>query len=188
MGQYAKRSGNRSNLEAKIVRGGMAGISAWGLRAVQTAQEYSPVDTGRLARSINLETMDPAGPQEPDPLVFTILFGTNVEYARAHELGSGIHALDPAARELIVIEAGFWTGKSNKKSLSFVWPAGPKPHPALQTEGDYAGRYSFRRVYHPGVRPARQGKGYLRSGARDTLADGRRLIVLAITAELRKAR
>ncbi|KKM93617.1 hypothetical protein LCGC14_1206480 [marine sediment metagenome] len=188
MGEYAQRSGNRSQLEAQIVRGGINGVFAWGMMAVQKAQEYAPVDTARLVRSINLDDVKPSGPQELEQLVFTILFGTNVEYARAHELGSGIHSLDPAERELILIEPGFYTGESDKKALSFFWPAGPKPHSALQTEGDYAGKYAFRRVWHPGVKPAQEGQGYLRKGAHDTKKTGLRAIVVSITAEMRKSR
>ena len=160
----------------------MTGMSAWTIVARQRAQSFAPVATGRLARSI---TEDPAGPQEIEPLIFSSLFGTNVEYARAHELGSGIHALDPSERELILIEAGFWTGKSDKKALSFFWPNAPDDLPA-QAEGPHAGKHVFRRVYHPGVPAANQGQGYLRRGAKDSADVGRRMVLEAVLAEWRR--
>lgn len=155
-------------------------MEAWLDLTVQQAENFAPVDTSRLAKSIH---KSPDSPYELEDMVFTGLFGTNVEYARAHELGSGIHSLDPAHRELILIEAGFWTGRSNKKALAFFWPNGPTDHPAYDQE---TGKFIFRRVYHPGVPAANQGKGYMRYAAHERQDDGRRLVVLAITAELKK--
>jgi hypothetical protein len=180
MGKYASRRGDISDLEAKILRGAMVGMRAWLDLASQRAENLAPVDTSRLAKSIHV---DPDSPYELDRLVFTGIFGSNVEYARAHELGSGIHASDPAYRELILIEAGFWTGKSDKKALAFHWPGGPKDLPNYDPETD---KFIFRRVYHPGVPAANQGKGYLRPAAQSTKEDGPRLVVSAITAELKK--
>lgn len=189
MGRYAKRMGDRSKLEAAIVVGGMNGMQAWqdyvAKQASESAATGAPVDTGRLARSIR---GDSAFPQEVESLQFEGRIGAHTEYARAHELGSGIHALDPAERELIVIEAGFWTGKSDKRALNFVWPDGPTNHPAYNAEGPYAGTFTFRRVYHPGVAAAHGGRGYLRYSAEESVPIGRRLMIQSITNSLKRAR
>jgi hypothetical protein len=166
-----------------VVTGALKGVEAWADLAVQISKEvYVPVKTGRLARSIH---KDKEGAQEVEPLIFSILFGTNVNYARAHELGSGIHALNPAERELIKIEAGYWTGKSTKKALAFQWPEGPTDHPAYDEE---SGKFVFRAVYHPGVPAANQGRGYLRPAAKDSMDTGKALVASAIVAELKRTR
>jgi hypothetical protein len=186
--RYAKRIGDRSRLERAIVWGGMNGMDAWQRYAAQeaksSAETGAPVDTGRLARSIR---DDPAYPQETSPLMFAGQIASfGVEYARAHELGSGIHAPDPADRQLILIEAGFWTGKSDKKALNFVWADGPTDHPAYNSEGKYAGTFTFRRVYHPGVPAAHGGRGYLRYSAEESVPVGRRLMLQAITVAMKQ--
>lgn len=190
MGRYAKRMGDRSMLEQAIVIGGMNGMDAWQSYVAKEAKESratgAPVDTGRLARSIPLGG-DPAYPQEIAPLQFAGQVGANTEYARAHEIGSGIHAVNPADRELIVIEAGYWTGKSDKKALNFVWPEGPTGISAYNAEGPYAGTFTFRRVYHPGVAAAHGGRGYLRYSAEESKPTGRRLMIQSITAELKRS-
>jgi hypothetical protein len=180
MGEYAKREGSRSKMESRLVEGGLAGVLAWGAEAASRAKDAAPVLSGRLVREIKV---DPAGPRESPSLVFSILFGVSgLSYARAHEYGSGIHSLDPAYRQLIPIEAGFWTGKSNAKSLAFHWPDGPKDHPAYNAEKDM---FFFRKVYHPGVEAANQGKGYLRLGAERSKELGKRLLMEAIIARLK---
>lgn len=168
-----------------MVVGAFNGMSAWMVLVKDRASKLAPVDTGRLARSIHT---DAAFPIESSPLVFEGQIGTNVEYARAHELGSGIHSLDPSKRELIVIEAGFWTGKSDKKALNFPWAAGPKNISAYNESGPYSGTFTFRRIYHPGVKPAHGGEGYMRKAANESVDEGRRLVLAAIIAELVRGR
>lgn len=170
------RRGSRSDMEHKLAKGLLIGVDGWARLVTQRAQENAPVDEGRLYRSIHYET-----PEEIERLIVSSLVGTNVEYAAAHELGSGIHASDPAARELIKIEAGFWTGKSDKKSLAFEWPDGPKDHPAYDPE---SGKFLFRVVYHPGV-PAQP---YLRPALHETAEEGRRLVFESVRAQLRIGR
>jgi len=171
------RKNSPGHLEHKMIVGGLKGITAWSELVAQRARENAPVDTYFLSPSIH------ADEPEENELVFRNIVGTNVEYARAHELGSGIHALDPAERELILIEAGFWTGKSEKKALAFHWPDGPKDLPNYDPATD---KFIFRRVYHPGVRPAHGGKGYLRKALEETREDGRNLFLSALLAEMIK--
>lgn len=177
MAEFARRAGNRSDLEMKILRGLMTGLEAWADLAVDEAKEYAPVLTGRLAREIK---KDETGAKEIDRLVGAIDFGVSgLEYARAHELGSGIHALDPSARELIEIKPI----TPGVQALRFPWPDGPTDHPAYNEE---QGVFYFARVFHPGVPPANQGEGYLRKAAHETESRGKRLLLLAVTAEMRR--
>lgn len=180
-GRLAKRQGDRSEMEKRMLLGLFNGSTAWQNLVQDRASKLAPVRHGRLARSIHA---NPNFPIEIEEMVVVGQVGTNVEYARAHELGSGIHALDPSHRELILIEAGFWTGKSDKKALNFVWPAGPQDHPAFNTEGPYAGTFTFRRVYHPGVPAANQGEGYLRLAGKQTLDEARRIVIQSVISEL----
>ena len=175
----ARRRGDRAAIEQRLIIGGLKGMGAWMTLAVEYAKEKAPVDQGHLVRSIQ---EDEKGPQE-EGLRFSGLIGVGKfpPYARAHELGSGILALDPSERQLIPITAGFWTGKSEARALEFAWEAGPKPHPAYNEE---RGMYYFHTVYHPGVRPAHGGKGYLRYGAQLSATEGKRLMLQAIIAEL----
>lgn len=138
------------------------GVTAWGSLAAQRATQMAPVDTGRLARSIHRDEQ----PYELRELAWSINYGTNVVYAAAHEFGSGIHSPNPADRQLILIEA------KNASALAFEWKGGPRDY-GYDPE---SGLHFFKRVYHPGV-PAHP---YLRPAARDTLPEGRRLILEAI--------
>jgi len=166
------RRHSRQEVEARFTIAGLKTMAAAGDLWVQRAQEKAPVDTGRLFRSIHR-----SDPYQIGKAGFAVRAGSNVEYARAQEFGSGIHAEDPAARELILIEAGFWTGKSNKKSLAFKWPAGDRSHPAYNADLDM---FFFRRVYHPGV-PARR---YLRDSRDEIKAMLVPMFISALTAEL----
>ncbi len=166
-----------------MVEGMLNGMQAWMIEAAKIASEHAPVKTSRLATEIK---PDPNGPIEIEPLVIQGKIGVSgLEYARAHELGSGIHALDPAERRLIPITAGYWTGRSDAKALMFVWPEGPRPHPAYNEE---LGVYFFHTVYHPGVPAANEGQGYLRLAAHKTLDYGKRALILGITARLERER
>jgi hypothetical protein len=179
MGKYATRRNTLGDFQERIFRGQYIGMTAWGQIAAERAAELAPVDTGRLAREIKV---DQAGPQEVAPGILGISFGVSgLEYARAHELGSGIHSLDPAYRHFIEIKPV----TPGVKSLAFAWPAGPKGHPAYDQE---SGMFFFARIMHPGVRPANQGEGYLRLAAKETKEEGTRLLLEAITSQLRTKR
>jgi hypothetical protein len=183
MGRFAKRIGDPAKLEIALIEGLLNGVQAWMIEAAKVASQRAPVQTSRLATEIK---SDPAGPREIEPMVVRGFIGVSgLEYARAHEYGSGIHSLNPADRELIEITAGYWTGKSQAKALMFDWPEGPKPHPAYNEE---LGVYFFHTVYHPGVPAANEGKGYLRLGAEETKEFGRRAILLGLAARFKAER
>lgn len=156
-------------IRQKVLIGAMTGMTAWGGLVAQTAELKAPVDTGRLARSIH------AGEAQAVTETFiTIQVGTNVEYAAAQEFGSGIHAENPADRQLILIEA------KHKKALAFKWKNGPTD---ISAYDEQSGLWFFRRVWHPGV-PAHP---YLRPAVKETFPTGRRLVLESILSQLRRS-
>ena len=184
------RSKNRAVLATQIMTGLQKGMMNAGDLLAQRAEAKAPVDTGRLARSIHSGDPYPVG-----EMAMGVKVGTNVVYARAHEFGSGIHAEDPAARELILIEAGFWTGKSDKKALSFRWPGHMRQTYGKRLvskggeifeeryETGMTDRWTMRRVYHPGV-PAHP---YLRPALHETAPQLARLVMAHIRREMARA-
>lgn len=183
MGRFAKRTGDPSKIEIALVEGMLNGMDVWMIKCAEVAAKRAPVKRSRLANEIKA---DPSGPREIKAMVVQGFVGVSgLEYARAHEYGSGIHSLDPSERRLIPITAGYWTGKSDARALMFKWPEGPKPHPAYNEE---LGVYFFHTIYHPGVRAANEGKGYLRLAAQETTEYGKWAIVLGITARLKHER
>jgi phage gpG-like protein len=154
-------------IRQKVLIGAMKGMIAWGALVAQSASFKAPVDTGRLARSIHV-----GEPVAVTETFVTIVVGTNVEYARAHEFGSGIHAEDPSERQLILIEA------KHKKALAFKWKNGPTD---ISAYNEKSGMWFFRRIWHPGV-PAHP---YLRPAAKENMDTGRRLVFASIMVQLR---
>jgi len=157
----------RQRIDTGVMIGTMATGDIVAQRAQQIASDKGVVDTGRLARSLH------RGPLRRKELyIWTCNIGTNVEYARAHEMGSGLYSEDPQYRQKIKIVAGAYNPNTKsstpKKALSFKWSGGPDPHPALTTEGPYAGHYTFASVMHPGVKP----RPYLRPALQSVLEDG----------------
>jgi hypothetical protein len=147
--------------------------------ATQSAKLLAPVKTGRLAREIKW-----GEPYMKDDLLAACKYGVSgLEYALAQEFGSGLYVEADAPgnpkRAAYPITAGYWTGKSPRKSLAFVWPNGPKPHPAYD---ESTGLYFFREVMHPGVHP----HPYLRPAYDQTKTEGARLILSAVMAELKR--
>lgn len=177
MGRFVERRSDPSRLEIALVEGLLNGMQAWMVECAKVASQRAPVRTSRLANEIKA---DPQGPNEIKPMVVQGLVGVSgLEYARAQELGSGLHA-QVGPRELIPIPA---LDNTDAKTLMFEWPEGPKPHPAYNEE---LGVYFFKRIWHPGVKAANEGKGYLRLAARETLDFGKRAIVLGIAARLKR--
>jgi len=181
----------RARAESEFIRmlqtAGLRGIHAAAKlvaqRAQQIASEKGVRDTGALIRGIY--------PGEPwvEGLVFycDVLVNKNVPYARAHEMGSGLHAEDARFRGKYPI----WAGKLNpgktrsldpKWALSFQWPAGPKPHPAHTEEGEYASYYTFAKIMHPGVK----ARPYLRPALKQSQDEITQLVLSSIHAELSK--
>jgi hypothetical protein len=153
----------------RLSLGLLKGTGAWGDLVAQRASDGAPVKTGRLARSIHRDV-----PEEIAPLVVSVLVGTNVEYARAHELGSGLYS-DP---EFGGVQEKYEIRPVFAKALAFEWPGGPKDHPAYDAD---SGLFFFGKVMHPGVR----ARPYLRPAIHASAEDGKRLVFDAVLAELR---
>lgn len=162
----AFRTGEASRMEQTLVFAATKGLLAWANLVAQRATLKAPVKTGRLARSINVGTVE-----QIDRYNFAIKIGTNVEYAAAQEYGSGIHSPNPADRRLIPIRA------RRKKALAFMWAGGPTNISAYDPE---SGLWFFKVVYHPGV-PAHP---YLRPAVEETRTEGPQLITMALIAGL----
>jgi hypothetical protein len=166
-----------------IILGGMVGMDRWAKLVATRAKTGPdlPVKSGHLGRNIR------AGKVTVFPIArYTALVGTGSEvpYARAQEMGSGLFAEFGPKQKIRI-----WAGKLNpgqtkslnpKWSLSFKWKGGPSPHPALTTEGQYAGHYTFAYVDHPGVRPRK----FLRNAAEKSAEEGRRAVLSALNAAL----
>jgi hypothetical protein len=178
-----RRSKGKGRVAQSLIIGGYKGILAWGLIVKQHAETVTaPVKTAHLATSIQV-----GEPEHSPPMKFHIAVGVDeklVPYARAQEMGSGLYA-EFGERKKITI----WAGALNpggskslnpKKALSFVWPSGPKDHPAFQKTGPHAGKFVFGKIEHPGVKPKR----YLRRAMKDTKVAGKRAFLESVKAEL----
>ena len=166
-------------INARMNIGLQRGALAWAMLAAQTAKVLAPVKSGRLAREIKW-----GEPYMKENLLAACQYGVSgLEYAMAQEFGSGLY-VEPDApgnptRAKYPIIAGFWTGKGTAKALAFVWPNGPKDHPAYDAD---SGKFFFRQIMHPGVHP----HPYLRPAYEKTRHEGARLVMSAVMAELKR--
>jgi len=154
-----KRSGIKIS-ESKLENGIMRGLILSGNLVAQAATQKAPRDTGRLKRSITR-----GNPFKISSTIYGIEVGTNVEYARAQEFGSGIHSEDSAYRNYIKIVP------KKAKALAFAWPNAPqgmKPGPG--------GLFYFKSVNHPGVK----AQPYLRPALREKADLIRKLITASV--------
>ena len=182
-GRRVGRVRARQEFVRLVTNAGLRGVHAAAKLVAQRAQEIASEkgirDSGDLIRRIN------AGEPWADGLIFYCDVTANVPYARAHEMGSGLHSEDASKREKYPI----WAGKLNpgvtkslnpKWSLSFQWPAGPKPHPAHSEKGQYASHYTFGKIMHPGVKP----RPYMRPALAQSKDEVIQLVLSSIAAEL----
>lgn len=173
-----------SSLETRLLIGGLKGMDAWAKLVAQRAKTgpWVPVDTSHLATNIR------AGTVKATPIAkFSVLvgLGKEVPYARAQEMGSGLFAEFGPKRKIEI-----WAGQLNpgttksldpKMALAFKWEGGPgEGSPGYQTSGPYAGYNILGRIMHPGVKPNR----FLRAAVAESNLEGRRLLLLALRAEL----
>jgi len=184
-GRRVGRARARQEFVRLITQAGLRGVHAAATLVAQRAREIASEKgvrkTGRLIRAIH------AGEPWAEGLIFHCdVIVNKVEYARAHEFGSGLHSEDPSKRAKYPI----WAGKLNpgqtkslnpKWALSFQWPAGPKPHPAHSEEGTYASHYTFGKIMHPGVRP----RPFMRPALAQSKDEVIGLVLSSIHAELR---
>lgn len=166
MSDYVTRKVGNDEIERRLRRGLLKGASAWGALVAQRAKVRAPVLSGRLARSVHA-----GSPVQRDDFVYYIDVGTNIEYARPVEEGSGLFSIHPERRHKILIEP------RHGKALAFEWPGAPQGAPGYSAK---TGKYVFRRVWHPGVKP----RPFLRPSAHESRPEGRVLVISAVKAEL----
>lgn len=148
----------RAYVMRKLDEAAMIGVLNLGVDTVLRAREnFAPVKTGRLARSLTH-----GAPYRIRPYVWGIDVGSNVEYAMAQEYGSGLFSEDETKRRKYQIIAGAFNpdtkSLSPKKALKFKWNDAPT---ALAKANPKHPIYFFKSVMHPGVKPKR----YLRNAA-----------------------
>lgn len=183
-GEKGKWTWGLSKLATRILLGGYRGMTAWGRMVAHEAKTgpWVPVDTSHMAGNIR------AGTVQVEPTAkFRILvgLGSEVPYARAQEMGSGLFA-EFGPKEKIEIWAGLMNpgmtkSLNPKMALAFQWANGPGAgSPGYQTEGKWAGYNVMARVMHPGVKPNK----FLRAAFAQTAIAGRRVFLKAIKAQL----
>jgi len=191
------RKKNAAKINSAIMVGGLKGMEAWAMIVAQSASLKAPVgkprkrhpvfhgsewidQSTRLATSIHV---DPKGPQiinDGGYISFTHRVGTNLVYAKAQEMGSGLYSETGARRKYPIVAGNLQEPPmaGGRWSLFFYWPAGPKNHPAHYGDS----WFHFAYVMHPGV----HAQPYLRPALHDSQEIGKRLVFGAIKAELQK--
>lgn len=77
------RKGKLNGIEARLENAQKRGLILGGMLVAQRATQKSPIDTGRLKRSITHSM-----PKQEGKLAFRMDIGTNVEYAPYQEFGT----------------------------------------------------------------------------------------------------
>jgi hypothetical protein len=161
------------------------GLIAWAKLIAQRASRKAPVASGELSRSIfagttrrgiaggGVETVEidvVAGEKGVD--FNKNLVGTNLSYAAAQELGSGLHGERGSTYPI--------TSRPGGPPLAFEWEGAPA---AVEHMRDpKSGLFFFRKVDHPGVK----AQPYLRPAFFESFDEGLDGIVEAILAEWSK--
>jgi HK97 gp10 family phage protein len=151
-----RRAGKLSSLQPKLENGVKRGLILSGKLVAQRAQAKAPRLTGRLKRSLH-----EGQPYSNGKARWAIDVGTNVEYARAQEFGSGTKAEagTPGGGKPITIRA------RKAQALAFEWPDAPPEVQAKQASTFPL--VFFRSVQHPGVAP----HPYLRPALKESRKD-----------------
>lgn len=124
-----KRAGKLNGIEARLENAQKRALIESGMLVAQRAQNKAPIDKGRLKRSITYGIPYRAGQGQLAEDV-----GTNVEYAAAQELGSGLYG--PKRQKYLItakrakVLAFEWLGKM--RFFRYVWHPGVKPKPYLR--------------------------------------------------------
>lgn len=142
------------------------GLILSGMLVAQRATRRAPRLTGRLKRSITH-----GKPYKRKRTRWAIDVGTNVEYAAAQELGSGIHAEGGGGQPYPIRPV-------KKKALAFVWPDHP-PHIEPDPE---TGKVVLAKVMHPGVKP----QPYLRPALNESIPEIKGLLLHTLIVGLRR--
>lgn len=161
-----KSANKLKKMRAVLANALRKGLIISGYLVAQRATQRAPRDTGRLKRSITIgKPYKVRGKYK-----YAIDVGTNVEYAAAQELGSGIHA-EGGGKPYPIYPV-------KKKALAFVWPGAP----AGMSIDEETGKVVLASVMHPGVKP----QPYLRPALRDSVQEIKGILLAAIVTALRK--
>lgn len=133
-----KRSGKLQNVKAKVENGAKNGLLLAGDKIAQDATRIAPIKAGRLKRSITRSNPKKNGNN------WSVTIGTDVEYARAQEFGSGLHATRGPKQKIKIVPK---KQKGGKKALAFKWPGAPSG-----LEPSASGKFVFKSIMHPGVK------------------------------------
>lgn len=95
-----------------------AAMERTGARIAETAQGLCPVDTGRLRSSIRYEV-------DGRYRNFTVVVGTNVNYAAEVEYGTGPHVIRPKTKKAL-----YWPGA--RHPVAKVNHPGTRPKPYMR--------------------------------------------------------
>lgn len=174
-----KRAGKLKKMRGAATNAIKRGLILSGMLVAQRATRRAPRLTGRLKRSITHGKPY----KRRGKARYAIDVGTNVEYAAAQELGSGIHAEKASFVHAIMgirVSGGqpYPIRPVKKKALAFVWPNAPahiRPNPET-------GKVIFAQVMHPGVRP----QPYLRPALNDSIPEIKRFLLFNLLMGLRK--
>ena len=161
-----RRAGKLSSLQPRLENGVKRGLILSGKLVAQRAQSKARRRTGRLKRRLHEGQPYANGRQR-----WAIDVGTNVEYARAQEFGSGTRA--EGGGKPITIRA------RKARALAFEWPGAP---PEVQEkQASTFPLVFFKRVQHPGVKP----HPYLRPALRESKKDIKDILIKSVIGAVR---
>lgn len=161
-----KKAGKLKKMERVLSTAIRKGLIISGYLVAQRATRKAPRDTGRLKRSIL------AGrPYKAAKYKHAIDIGTNVEYAAAQELGSGLFAENEVPRFIHIVPV-------KKKALAFFWPGAPAHIPVSETTG----KVVLSSVWHKGVKP----QPYLRPALEDSITEIKGILLASMFTALGK--
>lgn len=161
-----KKAGKLKKMRTALTTGIRRGLIISGYLVAQRATRKAPRDTGRLKRSILAGRPYKAGKDR-----HAIDVGTNVGYAAAQELGSGLFAEFEVPRLIHITPV-------KKKALAFVWPGAPAHIPVSEKTG----KVVLASVWQKGVKP----QLYFRPALKDSIDEVKGILLAAMIASLRK--
>jgi len=170
-----KRKGDLRTFEAKVENGQKRGLILSGKVVAQRAQMKAPRLTGRLKRSLH-----EGKPYSVRKHCWGIDIGSDVEYARPQELGSGIYAEGGGGEPIIIRPV-------KKKALAFEWLNAPEAikekfsRPRADGSPGPWPTVIFAQVSHPGVKP----QPYLRPALAESKKEIPAIILTSIVGAVR---
>ena len=161
----------QQRLNKALIIGVRKGLIASGEYVAQKAGLKAPVARGDLSRSIHAgKTFTVPTTSRGPGRVIGIKVGTNLEYAPAQELGSGLYG--PKGEKYPIVGS----------PLAFEWEGAPAEVEHMRDPK--SGLFFFNKIMHPGVKP----QPYLIPALTESKAEIRKLMTRAILAQLKKGK